>query len=484
MTASSLSSQGHGSFVPLENLPPPKLEEDCAAAPPHSTDSPQAVGSTTVSPFLDDTTTPSFWEILKKKDIYQAFGHSWGLALLLLPFSIVFLLVLRSCESPEWLMVGNLTYQNACMVMTLSLRSQLVEAGRFRTWYEYFLYRTAPSLAATTIGISVSGWAILMSQPNWTSRGLDFFFAICNQIMVYGGLTFMDVFEFQGSPAFLERRRLRGKDPPTARDKLRRAIKVGIKQGCVILVTALYLVFLFAAQQWVKDASPTMRAVIISVVYGTKVGTDTAIRTALIYLFPTLSIKGVEALLFGIDAALLWAMRMIVTNSQNVGYAVISGGLLSIAEIMVILLYLTLSLRRRQRIPEQGDVSLLNRELTVEVANFHSDVSLEIFVSLVHVGALLIFRSNTTILRDFAESGEYLDSGDKVASFVAGPLIPDAFGDLLIFAVLRWYNIDVLRLWKSTNVKDVATSIFLSGYVVTMFLLLSINRANIDEKLP
>ena len=371
------SIQGHCSSVSPEAVPSSNVEESRSALP-HSVDSQVAVVSTTVSPFLDDPLTESFGEILKKKEIYQAFGFSWGLALLLLPSSVVLMLVLRSCRSPELFMVMNLTCQNVFLVCGFSVLSLLVEAGVYRTWFEYFRYRFVPTLVATIIVSTVSGGAVLTLQPNWASAGLDFVLMIVVMFMVNAVLMFMEVFALQGSPVFLERRRLRGKDPPTLKYKLRKAPKLVMKQVCVLVVAALFLLLIFATQKWMEGASPTERGVIVTVVSATKVVIDLSLRTALIYLLPTLPVKSTESLMFCCDACLLWGMRSIVTTSQSVSFAAMSGALLSIAEITVILTYLTRSLSRRKRMLKEADLSLSDRELTVEITNFHSDVTLEV----------------------------------------------------------------------------------------------------------
>ena len=102
-----------------------------------------------------------------------------------------------------------------------------------------------------------------------------------------------------------------------------------------------------------------------------------------------------------------------------------------------------------------------------------------VYISLVHMSALLIFRSSTPLLRDFAQSGEYLNSTAKVVSVLVAPLIPDAVGDFFIFAILRWYNVDVLQHWHQSNLRGFLTKVAAGSFVLTVFLVLSINRDDI-----
>ena len=82
------------------------------------------------------------------------------------------------------------------------------------------------------------------------------------------------------------------------------------------------------------------------------------------------------------------------------------------------------------------------------------------------MSAPLIFRSSTPLLRDFAQSGEYLNSTAKVVSVLVAPLIPDAVGDFFIFAILRWYNVDVLQHWHNSNLHSFLTKVASGGFAV------------------
>ena len=166
---------------------------------------------------------------------------------------------------------------------------------------------------------------------------------------------------------------------------------------------------------------------------------------------------------------------MVLAGSQDFVFTVIGGIVFSIGELAVLHLYISRAVKRLRNAESDRDRASVKREINVEAINFHGDVVLEVYMCIISMVGLFLFREST-VLVGFGAAGKYLDSIPKMVATIAAQLGPDALGDAIAFSVLRCHRLNVVQYSQQMTVRDYVTKSLCSLCLACTFLVMSIDR--------
>ena len=386
---------------------------------------------------LPETARVSLRGAILSRDVYLTVGHTFGLGLALAIVVVGLAWSLQHAISNKAHFVVTMsTVGIFALTVVQFLRTTLLDLGVYASWMNLLRHQYGFLIIGITTLQFVAVTIVIAFCKEWAQRWLDVSVYFSTIIILNGCCSLVEMYNRYDSPQVQERLRREGRSLPGRQQKGWIAMRVSFK--CMILV-GIVVAFQLAMPQIERSVTGydnVQRSFVLFGVFCLKIFVDVTLRIALTILIPKLPIRTVDEILFFLDGFLMWGMRAVLTGSQDITFTVVSSALFSIGEIVVAAVYLWNTARRWRKAATTEKKRMLHRELQVKLVNFHGDIVLEVFIGILYVAMLLIFR-RSTILSEFGASGVYLNTSGKVVSMVLAQLIPDTLGDFFIVAMLR-----------------------------------------------